>query len=168
MATTANITPLAGSDGVLYANAVPLTSTEASLLGGTGVQTTDPVPTLFGQAVSAVVQLSITGHITGNNSYVAMQIDMGDGVWIDLNWCVWTGSDGSATFVFSNGIAGANTVQQSRQAGGFPSSSGSNQLCLGGRMRFVGKATAVGGSSGTPGQNTNVIATIRYRLLGLR
>jgi len=162
-----NITPTAETGGLTYANATPLTGTEADLNGGTGA-ITGPIPTEAGQALVAVVTLTINGHITGNNSYVVMQTDLGDGTWADLNWAVWTGSDGSTTFVFSNGAAGANTFQQTRQAGGFPTSNGSNQLCLGGRMRFVGKATAVGGSSSLAGTTAGITVTVKYKLLHLR
>jgi hypothetical protein len=167
--TFAGIAPTAPTDGVLYSNAVPLTTSEADLFGGTGAQSPDPIPTEFGAAIVAVVQLSINGIITGNNTYVVLQIDLGDGVWVDLNWLVWTGTQAPATFVFSNGVAGANTFQQSRGAGQVPNpqASGSNQMALGGRVRFVGKTTMVGGSSSAPGVSTQVTATIRYKLLPL-
>lgn len=165
----ASITPTAAVDGVLYANATPLTTTEANLGDGNAVPS-GLIPTVYGEAIAAVVTLSINGIITGNNSYVVLQMDMGDGTWVDLCWCVWTGTQGSAVFVFSNGIAGANVFQQSRSSGQFPQpqSNGSNQMALGGRLRFVGRATAVGGSSSLAGVTTSVSATIRYRLLGLR
>ncbi len=168
--TTANIIPLAPTDGVTYSVAVPVTSTEADLYGGTGAGAIDPIGTTFGQAIVAVVQLSISGIIVGNSTYVVMQMDMGDGVWIDLNWLVWVGTQGTATFVFSNGIAGANTIQQSRPSGAVPTpqASGSNQLALGGRIRFVGQTKTSGGSSSVAGLTSQVTATIRYRLLGLR
>lgn len=169
MATYSNITPTAPTDGLPYSVSVPLTSTEADLNGGTGALT-GPIATEFGQAIVAVVQLSVNGYITANNTYLVMQMDMGDGVWVDLNWLVWTGSQGSGLWVFSNGIAGATTLQQTRTVGAPPSpqSNGSNQLALGGRMRFVGKALFSGGSSSLAGLTTSVLATIRYRLLGLR
>lgn len=168
MTTTANINPTAGSDGLLYANAVPLTATEVSL--GDAAKTPDPIATEFGQAIVAVVQLSINGLIVANSTYVVMQMDLGDGVWIDLNWCFWNGNQGSATFVFSNGVAGANSFQQTRNSGGVPNpqTNGANQMCLGGRIRFVGKSTFSGGSSSLAGVTTSVSATIRYKLLGLR
>lgn len=166
----ANVTPTAPSDGIDYSVAVPLTTTEADLYGGTGVQAIDPIGTTFGQAIVAIVQLTINGLVVGNNTYVVMQMDLGDGVWVDLNWLVWTGSQGSATFVFSNGIAGANSFQQSRQSGAFPNpqTNGANQMCLGGRIRFIGKTTMVGGSSSLAGVTTSVKATINYKLLSLR
>lgn len=103
-----------------------------------------------------------------------MQMDFGDGTWVDMCWCFWNGVQGAATFVMSNGIAGANVFQQSRNAGQVPltsagvQGSGSNQLTLGGRIRFVGKTTMTGGSSSAPGVSTQVTATIRYRLQSLR
>ncbi len=165
--TTANINPTAGSDGVPYSTAVPLTSAEADLNGGTNVPT-GPIATEFGAAIVAVVTLTINGIVTANNSYIVMQQDLGDGVWVDMNWAVWTGSQGSATFVFSNGVAGADTFQQTRLPGAPPASSGSNQLTLGGRIRFVGKSNFAGGSSSLSGVTTAVLATIKYKLLGLR
>ena len=103
-----------------------------------------------------------------------MQMDMGDGVWVDLNWAIWTGNQGSATFVMSNGIAGANVFQQSRNSGQVPLTSagvqgnGSNQSTLGGRIRFTGRTVMTGGSSSAPGVSTTVTVTIRYRLQPLR
>src|SRR5690349_8827934 len=124
MAATVSITPLAFTDGILYANAVPLTSTEADVSGSsdsnTPVQTVSPFSTKYGEAIAAVIQLSINGYVTGNSTYIVMQMDMGDGVWIDMNWLFWNQVQGTATFVFSNGIAGANTFQQSRNANQVP------------------------------------------------
>jgi hypothetical protein len=165
----ASATPTAETDGIVYSKSVPLTSNEADLWGGVGVQSPDPIPATYGAAIIAVVQLSINGLIVANNTYIGMQIDLGDGVWIDLNWCVWTGSQGSATFVFSNGVAGANTIQQSRNSGSPPNpqANGSNQLTLGGRIRFVGQTQQSGGSSSLAGVTTQVSATIKYKLLPL-
>jgi hypothetical protein len=167
-----NIFPTASTDGVLYANAVPLTSTEAVL--GDGVEVATLVPVSFGQAISAVIQLSINGIIVGNSTYIVLQMDMGNGVWVDLNWLFWNQTQGTATFVFSNGIAGATTFQQTRNSGQVPLTSagvqgnGTNQLTLGGRIRFVGKTLMTAGSSSAPGVTTAITATIHYRLLGLR
>lgn len=169
MAATVNITPIAQSDGLPYAVSVPVVSTEADLNGGTG-SITGPVATTFGQAIVAVIKLTINGFAVGNNTYIVMQMDMGDGAWIDINWLVWNQVQGTATFVFSNGVAGANVIQQSRNSNSAPTpqANGSNQLCLGGRIRFVGKTTIVGGSSMSPGSSSIVTTTITYKLLGLR
>lgn len=164
----ANIVPTAETDGLLYSSATPLTSTEADLWNS--LQTPDhPIPTTFGCAILAIIQLSINGIIVGNTTYIVMQVDLGDNVWVDLNWLIWTGTQGSATFLFSNGVAGANTLQQTRGVGQppTPQANGSNQLPLGGRVRFVGKSTPVGGSSSLAGVPTAVSATIRYKLLPL-
>lgn len=171
---TANITPDPQTDGLVYSDAVPLTSTEADLRGGSGVQVGAPIATVFGQAIAAVIQLSIDGFMTGNSTYVVMQMDVGNGIWIDMNWLFWNQVQGSATFLFSNGIAGATTYQQTRNAGQVPVDSngaqgnGNNQLALGGRIRFVGKTVATGGSSSTQGNMNQVTATITYRLQPLR
>lgn len=168
--TFANISPVAEADGLVYSNAVPLVSTEADIFGGTGANSPDPVPTVYGQAILAVVVLTVNGYLTGNLSYVVMQQDLSDGVWTDMNWCITTINQGTATFVFSNGIAGANTIQQSRNIGSAPTpqANGNNQLCLGGRIRFTGRAQLTGGSSSTLSPAAGVVVTIRYRLLGLR
>ncbi len=169
-----NIDPTTQTDGIAYSVGVPLTSTEADLNGGTGVQITAPIPTTYGEAIAAVVKFTVTGIITGNSTYVVMQMDMGDGVWVDMCWCFWTGTQGNATFVMSNGIAGANVFQQSRNSGQVPVTSagvqgnGSNQLALGGRIRFVGKTVMIGGSSSVSGTPTAVTVTIKYRLQTLR
>ena len=169
MATFANIVPNpALTDGIPYATGVPLTSAEAAL--GDAVATPALIPTAFNEAISAVIRLTINGLIVANTTYVVLQMDMGDGVWVDLNWMVWTGSQGTATFVFSNGVAGANTFQQSRNSGQppTPQANGSNQMVLGGRLRFVGKTIATGGSSSAAGTTSGVSVTITYRLQPLR
>lgn len=162
MPTYANVTPIAAVDGVLYANAVPLTSTEADL--GTAF------PVLYGQSVLAIVQFSISGYVNSNQTYVVMQVDLG-GAWVDVAWVVFTGNSGLATFVLSGGGVGNinNAFQQSRNANSAPSpaANGSNQMILGGRVRFVGRASLTGGSSAVPGTFIGVTATIRYKLLGL-
>lgn len=166
----ANISPTAGSDSILYASATPLTPTEADLFSASSGQGIDPIATEYGQAIVAVIQLSANGIITGNSTYIVMQMDMGDGVWVDMNWLFWSQVQGTATFVFSNGIAGANTFQQTRNSGQVPNPqvSGANQIALGGRIRFVGQTKMTSGSSSAPGVTTQVTATIRYKLLGLR
>lgn len=167
--TTANINPTVGYDGIPYSTSVPITSTEADL--GDGLKTPDPVAVEYGQAVVAVVVLTINGNVTANNTYVVMQVDMGDSVWIDAAWIVWTGNQGSATFVLCGGGLGAmnNAFQQVRQAGSFPSpqANGSNAIPLAGRIRFVGKSLIAGGSS-LAGLTTSVSATIKYKLAAPR
>jgi hypothetical protein len=169
MVTYANVIPTAGSDGVLYSNSVPLTTTEADV--GDSLVTPSPIAVEYGQVIVAVVKLAINGIVVGSNAYVVMQSDAGDGNWVDVAWCVTTFNQGSVIFVLCGGGLGAmnNAFQQSRQVGAFPSTTGSNVVPLAGRVRFVGKATAVGGSSSTPGTGgTAVSATVRYKLMAPR
>lgn len=169
MATAPTLNPAARGDGIVYGTSVPLTATEATL--GDAAKTPDPVAVDYGQTVVAVVKLVVNGIIVGNNTYVVMQTDMADGTWVDVAWIGWTGNQGSAVFVLCGGGVGAmnNAFQQSRQAGANPSSAnGSNAVPLGGRVRFVGKATPVGGSSSLAGTTAGVLATVTYRLQGPR
>jgi hypothetical protein len=148
-AVVANAVPTAETDGVPYCTLVPLAPTEAHL--GDALKSPDPVPVAEGQTMVAVVRLTINGLITGSNAYVVMQTDLGDGTWIDVAWIVWTGGQGTATFVVCGGGLGAmnNAFQQTRQPGQVPNpqSSDSNAVPLGGRVQFIGKATLVSGSS---------------------
>ena len=169
MPTYANITPQALKDGILYANQVPLTSTEADLYSGTtALDALDPIPIAYNEAILAIVQMNPIGITGSESSYVVMQTDMGDGTWVDVAWCVYTNSNTLGIFVLSAGIAGATSVQNTRTSGTAPSSNGANQIALGGRVRFVGKATLTGGSSSGPGGIAGIYATIYYKLLGLR
>lgn len=163
---TANITPTAETDGVLYASAVPLTSTEASL--GDALKTPDPISIVEGQTIVAVVKLTINGFVTGNSTYIVLQTDLGDGTWIDVAWIFWNQVQGNATFVLCGGGLGAmnNAFQQSRNAGQVPQpqANGSNAVPLGGRVRFVGKTVMTGGSSIAAGVSNLVTVTITYKL----
>ena len=164
--TTANITPTAATDGVVYATNVPLVSTEADL--GDGLKTPSPIAVIEGQTIVAVVKLAVQGHVTGQSSFIFLQTDLGDGTWVDVAWCFFTGTDGTATFVLCGGGLGAmnNAFQQSRKASAAPSTqaNGSNAVPLGGRCRFTGFATSVGGSSNLAGVTAGVTATVTYRL----
>lgn len=164
MSIPINLNPAVGTDGVPYSLSVPITFQEADLNGGTNVPS-GPIPVEYGQTVVAVVQLSINGIIVGSNAYVVMQTLLG-GQWIDLAWAVTALNQGTAVFVLSGGGIGAmnNAFQQTRQPGQFPASTGSNAVPLGGQVRFVGKATAVGGSSSLAGTTAGLSCTINYRL----
>lgn len=162
----ANITPTPSVGGIRYANNVPLTSTEAVL--GDALQTPALIPIIEGQTIVAVVKLTINGLIVGNNSYVFLQTDLGDGTWIDVAWLVTTHGQGTRTFVLCGGGLGAmnNAFEQSRQVGQFPQpqAPSSNAVPLGGRCRFVGRATLISGSSSIAGSTPQVLTTITYRL----
>lgn len=161
-----NINPTALIDGVLYCQSVPLTTTEATL--GDALKTPTIISIVAGQTIVAIVKLTINGLIVGSNAYVVMQTDLGDGTWIDVAWLVSIHSQGTATFVLCGGGLGAmnNAFQQSRAAGAFPQpqAAGSNAVPLGGRVRFVGRATLISGSSSVAGTTPQVLATITYKL----
>lgn len=161
-----NIVPLAPTDGITYASAVPLTPTEAVL--GDAAQVATVIPVIDGQTLVAIVQLSWSGKATGAGTFIFLQTDLGDGTWIDVAWCFWSGNQGAATFVLCGGGLGAmnNAFQQSRQSSSAPASqaNGSNAVPLGGRVRFTGFSNLVGGSSNLAGVTTQVSATITYRL----
>lgn len=172
MPTYANTTPIANNDGVLYSSAVPLTSTEADLFNGsTALDAQDPIQVVYGQAIVAVVQLTVSGSPGANSTYVVMQTDMGDGVWVDVAWCFYSQTQVAQTFVLCGGGVGSinNAFTQSRQSGSVPTpqANGSNAMPLGGRVRFVGRTELTGGSSYVLGAFAGVVCTIRYRLLGL-
>lgn len=166
-AATANVVPRPAIDGLVYSTDVPLTTTEADL--GDGLLTPAPISVEYGQVIVAVVKLTINGLIVANNTYVVMQTDMGDGVWVDCAWVVWTGNQGSATFVLVGGGLGAqnNAFQQSRALNQSPQpqAAGSNAVPVAGRVRFTGKSSFSGGSSSLAGVPTRVTATIKYKVM---
>ena len=161
--------PAASLDGIPYATAAALPGAEGDLFNLSSPPFFDPVPVVYDCGILAIVQLTANNNPSSNSAYVILQTDLGDGVWVDVAWCIWTGTSGTVTFVLSGGVAGANSFQQSRATGTAPSSNSSNQMLLGGRIRFVGKATIGANASSSSGQaGTSVTATIKYKLLGLR
>lgn len=161
-----NIVPTALIDGVVYANAAPLTTAEATLNNTT---TVDPIPVIGGQEIVAVVKLTVTGIIVANSTYIVMQTDLGgDGTWIDVAWLFWNATQGTATFVLCGGGRGLmnNAFQQTRNSDQVPQpqANGSVAVPLGGRIRFVGRTAMAGGSSSVSGTPTKVSATITYKL----
>lgn len=163
---SANIVPTAETDGVVYANAVPLTSNEAAL--GDAAQVPAVIPVVEGQTIVAVVKLTISGIITANSTFVFLQTDLGDGTWVDVAWLYWNQGQGTATFVLCGGGLGTmnNAFQQTRASGAAPAvqANGSNAVPLGGRVRFSGFTNIAGGSSSAAGLSSQVTATITYRL----
>ncbi len=164
--TAANIVPTAPTDGIVYASAVPLTSEEAAL--GDALQTPAIIPIIEGQTIVAVVKFAVNGMITGNSTFVFLQTDLGDGTWIDVAWCFFNSTQAPGTFVLCGGGLGAmnNAFQQSRNSGSAPTpqANGSNAVPLGGRCRFTGRTSMIGGSSSAPGVTTAVTATITYKI----
>ena len=170
MATYSNILPTAMSDGLAYATAVPITTTEADL--GDALLTPDPIQVEFGQIIVAVVQLTVNGFIVANNTFVFMQTDLGDGVWVDVAWCFFNSTQAPGTFVLCGGGLGSqnNVFQQSRNSSSAPATqaNGSNAVPIGGRVRFTGFCKMAGGSPSAPGVTTSVKATIKYKLMAPR
>ena len=135
----------------------------------------DPVPLPFEQAIAAVVEFAAQGAVSGISAcYVVLQVDQGDGVWIDAAWCNLTAVPGASPTVFwlSVGLDAVNGVfQQTRAVGTAPTpSNSSNAIALGARMRFVGKAALTASSSSSsssssagPGVTPGILVTIRYR-----
>jgi hypothetical protein len=160
-ATYANVFPLSMSDGITYASAKNLPTTEADLFNQTTPPGLDPVPILYGQSVVAIFTLTASGTPDTATSYVVLQTNAG-GDWIDVAWVLWTTTTGSADFLISGGAVGANSIQQTRANGTAPSSNGSNQFPLGGVIRFTGQTALSGGSS------PHVAITLKYKIMGLR
>lgn len=162
----ANIIPTAETDGIVYASAVPLTTTEAAL--GDAIETPAVIAVAAGQTIVAVVQLSVNGIATGNSTFVFLQTDLGDGTWIDVAWCFFNSPQVARTFVLCGGGLGAmnNAFEQARQSNSAPATqaNGSNAVPLGGRVRFSGFSRMTGGSSSAPGVSTAISATITYKL----
>ena len=160
------------SDGVVYASNFLLPAQEGSLYSSIPGQTLDPIPTLFTQAVIAVITFQAFNVLTDQASYVILQSDNGDGNWLDLSWATFTAIGGSTgRFVLAAGAFAANSFQQVRQPGTPPSpANGSNSCPLGGRLRFVGQTNATtSGSSASSGPSGNgVYVNVLLKLIGLR
>lgn len=154
------------TDGIVYAASVPLTPTEAAL--GDARQVAAEIPVIDGQTIVASVKLTVSGYVVANSCFVFMQTALGDGTWVDVAWCYFNGNQGTSCYVLCGGGLGAmnNAFTAGRQSGAAPTiqANGSNQMPLGGRVRFTGFAKFAGGSSNVSGTATSVSATITYRL----
>ncbi len=136
-----------------------------------------PIPVQRTSNATAVVQFTRRGNFASASGYTVMQTDCGDGVWIDIAWCTFTSIAPAATLVFllASSQFGPNAFQQTRASGTAPSSTGSNEMGLLGRVRFVGKVTILGTSSssmsvssGTPAlPAAGVLVKITVKLQGL-
>ena len=168
-------------DGILYANAALMPAAEGDL--STMINTAVPRSPLFvgaGSNATATVVFTAQGALAAlSAAYVVMQTQVGDenGPWIDVAWCGISAvpvNTNAPTFLLASGQFGPNAFQQTRLAGTAPSSTlGSNVTGLGGRLRFVGKATGVnfGSSSSSMSSATvgpGLLVTIRCKIQGLR
>lgn len=182
MPTFANVIPTPSYDGIPYAKAFLMPAAEGSLFNLQSSGLLDSFPLLWSKAISAEVTFAIQGAVATASAYVIMQTDWGDGVWVDLCWCSFSGLV-TQTFVLSAGLPGPpGVIQQTRAVGTAPSPPvGSNYLVPGGRIRFQGKATittttsssssaaASPASSAGPGVLTpGVLVTIRHKDMGNR
>lgn len=162
----ANIVPTPLVDGIVYCANTPVTPTEAAL--GDATQIPVVVPVADGQTVVALVSLAVNGQLTGNNTYVFLQTDLGNDVWVDVAWCRTTIGNGTVRFVLCGGGLGAmnNAFGPLRNSSSAPSTqgSGSNAVPLGGRIRFTGFSVLVGGSSSIAGTIPLMYANIIYKL----
>ncbi len=156
--TYANILPSPPKNGMPYATSVTVPTVEADLYNQSPAVPVgaSPVPLIYHQAISADLVLVLVGA-TGP-TFVVLQTDMGDGVYVDLAWIRTLATSGTLTYSLAAGVGGANGFQQTRALGTDPLASGSNQMPLGSRLRFTGQTVTA---------NT-VTATIRYKLLPLR
>ncbi len=167
-----------GSDGVRYCQRAVMPAAEGDLFNDQGQ---DPFAIPYQEAISAKITFEVQGAVQTNATYVVMQTDFGDGLWYDVAWCNFSGL-AQLNFNLTAGVDAVNaSTQQTRPVGTAPTPTlGANTVMLGGRIRFVGKATittpgasssavAASPSSAGPGVLTpGVLVTIRYKGLGLR
>lgn len=130
-----------------------------------------PLSVTFESFAGLVVELT-PQNVPSHTTYVILQTDYGDGVWIDCSWCTYTGL-GLGVFVLSGGSVVATSFQRTRTSGSAPSpANGQNAIPLGGRVRVVAKSSlsssssssSLSGGSAAPG----VLITARLKLQGLR
>ncbi len=166
-------------DGILYANAKLIPAAEGDL-STLVAPVRSPLFVGRNSNATAVVSLARQGNIASVTAYVVLQTQIGgeDAPWIDVAWCgISTIPSPSAPFVFllASSQFGPNAFAQ-RVSGTAPATTlGSNAMGLGGRIRFVGKATAPAGTSSsssasgspTPTFINGILATIRVKLQGM-
>ncbi len=172
MTAFATSTAAPGTGGLPYATAAALPSTEADIFNQLIPPFFDPVPVPSEhEALFAIVQIAIPNALTTNAAYIVLQTDLGDGVWVDVAWIVYSGISGTATFSIAAGAGGSQGVQQTRAANTAPASSSVANLPLGGRIRFVGKAAITSPPDPAPTSSSSsvtiyqVLVTIKYLFL---
>jgi hypothetical protein len=144
MTTFAGIAVSDQSKGTAYCTAAAITTTEGDL--GTPVVVPNYVRNVLATAAIALGS-------TTSPTYIVLQMDLGDGNWIDAAWITTTDTSGTDIFALAAGSELAGAVQQTRASGTGPSSIGSNPLPLGSRFRFIAKT----------GANNKATVTITYR-----
>jgi hypothetical protein len=133
---------------------VLLPSTEASL--------TPAYPVAYGEYVSALIELDVTGDPSSTLGWIVLQHDPGEGNWVDVAWSTFRRRRGLALLVLQGGDRVQAARRPERPPGQAPEPpAGSHPVVLYGRFRFVGQAEFTGGRS--------PVATciIRWKRMGL-
>lgn len=160
------------SDGAVYAQNLLLPAQEGDLYSTVPGQAFDPVPTLYAQAMFAIVEFSAYNVLTDTACYVVLQTQLGDGQYIDLSWVTFNAIGNSkGVGVLTAGAFAGSGFMQTRQPGTPPSpANGSNSCPLGGQLRFIGQGnfTASQSSASSGPAGNGVYVNILYRLIGLR
>ncbi len=119
------------------------------------------------EALLAVVQLVAA---VSASVYVAMQTDLGDGVWVDVAVTKLNVVTGTTTFAMSSGLGGGSAPGAQRANGTTPAANISNAMPLGARVRFTGQLTSSSSSSSSSSGagGSGVRATIKYKVKGMR
>ncbi len=147
-ATTLTVAPIPG----------PIAANTYALYQGSPVS----VPS-GAQSLLAIVQFTVSGGPATNTSYVCLQTDLGDGVWVDVASILEATDTSNQTYTYTMATAFTTDVLGPQRANNTaPSSSGASGMPLGPRIRFTGKGVVSGGSS------PKVLATIKYKFQGLR
>jgi hypothetical protein len=160
--------------GVYYCRNKLIPSIEGDL-ANIGDQMPDPITISYAQGISAVVELSTQGAVIAQTSYVVMQGDMGDGVWFDMAWINYSTLT-PINFMLFDGMPTSGVLQQqTRAVGTAPTpTTGSNQMPLPHRVRFIGKANVNAGSSssslssGVIALTPGVLCNVLYKLVAPR
>jgi hypothetical protein len=162
--------------GIPYCTAAPLPSAERDLYSAAPVRAGFATAIAPHQEVQAVVEFTAVGPLLSNASWVVMQGSVDGLTWLDLAWCSFTATSGTATYFLNTADPRsgktANAVQQVRAAGQPPLPlAGSNAVAVPDLVRFVGQAavaaSSYSSSSGGPGQPpAGVTVTIRYSCPG--
>src|SRR5262245_43629725 len=124
MPTFANVSIPPVQSGAPYCTSRLMPAAEADLWDRTDLGQ-DPVPLIYGAAVSVAVRLATQGIVTSNSTYIVLQTDLGTDRWFDVAWIVTTFISGTADFWLCGGVAGANAFQALRAEGTVPSGHGS-------------------------------------------
>lgn len=163
-------------DGILYANSVVMPAAEGDL---SSIPAPDRSPLFVMANTNAIASVTFTsqGAIANATAYVVLQVEIGgNDIWYDAVWCNLAsvpGAGQSVNYLLATGQFGPAAFQQ-RTVGNAPTPANSyNTIGLGGRIRFVGKASVnvpgPSSSSGSSGSgSTGIICRIFVKMQGAR